>query len=69
MGDSIKNSTHRLIDLNASALVGETVREGLGVVVLLEELCHCGLGFEVSNLLKTTPLSLCVLCLQLMEKM
>lgn len=40
---------YRLVHLNAWFPVGRTVREGLGGlgVVLLGEVCHCGVGFAL----------------------
>lgn len=46
-----------------NTLIGGTVWEGVGGVVLLEEICHWGMGFEVS---KYSHLPRC-LCLLLMD--
>ena len=46
-----ENGPHRLICLNAWSPVVGTVWEGLGVVALMEKVCHWGLGFEVSKAL------------------
>jgi hypothetical protein len=51
-GSLNREESHRLIDLNVWSPVNGTIRKcGLvGVVVaLLEEVCHCGWAFEVSN--------------------
>ena len=37
-----ENGLHRLIDLSVLFPVSRTVREGLGGVALLEEVCHWG---------------------------
>lgn len=38
--DGLKNDPYRLLCLNVWSLVGGTVWEGIGDVVLLEEICH-----------------------------
>lgn len=44
-----ENGSHRLVYLKAYSLVGGTVWEVLRGMGLLEEACHWGLGFEVSE--------------------
>jgi hypothetical protein len=48
-GSLNENGSHRLVYLKAYSLVGGTVWEVLRGMGLLEEACHWGLGFEVSE--------------------
>jgi hypothetical protein len=46
--------------LNVWSSVGETVWEALGGVALLEEVCHWGVGFEVSEAHPIPSVSICL---------
>lgn len=44
-----ENGSHRLKYFKAWSPVSGIVWEGLGGLALWEEVCHCGVGFEVSK--------------------